>query len=453
MRKTLKRYFAYCIVFAIISCSWKAQDSDSPPSSHEPAPTKSDDRHPVDPSGKDGDLGYVQFQEKTITIDRQIVTRIQPHKNRGFVALLEEISENHCASRNLNRSLVWLDHNLHEVGKYSASGWELADFATHPSGDVSVLLTKFENAVQYKLVRLREQAIISEFNWTNSNKLGQQLQSFDIGKVAAIKEDAIVVARWSNGSIAAYRISLKVEVLYLKWEQQISAPSEVTDTCIMAEYVNFNQDLSFLNLTIDVDSDGTTYIGYFSELTDTMAPAYFDRITKLSGDGKLHFLAAVNYSKSIYKIRARGGKLAIFGRVRSDGPRNWNAFIDVIDSNSGTTLSSNIYKLKKESIFLDGNFVGEGTSRFLVVGSDEYTQNPNGASVSDSRSAIALIVTDQGTVEKEIPLPQQERGNEGQSLLVLNDHQVAIVGMLNGPGSHPHLKDIWAHGFVRIGEF
>src|SRR5437764_14486675 len=73
--------------------------------------------------------------------------------------------------------------------------------------------------------------------------------------------------------------------------------------------------------------------------------------------------------------------------------------------------------------------------RLLAVGSTNYTQNPSGLSVSDTRDSLALILDSLGNVQKRIALPAGPRGNEAMSVGVDVRRQIAISGVPNAPGT------------------
>jgi hypothetical protein len=89
--------------------------------------------------------------------------------------------------------------------------------------------------------------------------------------------------------------------------------------------------------------------------------------------------------------------------------------------------------------------------RFLAAGAAGYTQNPDGASISDSSTPLLAVLESDGALAQRVPFAAGPRQNQLRSLAPRGGNWL-VGGMVNGPGTHSGDGDpalITADGFVR----
>ena len=89
--------------------------------------------------------------------------------------------------------------------------------------------------------------------------------------------------------------------------------------------------------------------------------------------------------------------------------------------------------------------------RFLVAGAAGYSENPNGASVSEQTTPLLALLEANGALAQRIDVSAGARQNQLRSIAARGNDWL-IGGLVNGPGTHsgdgnPAL--ITADGFVR----
>ena len=89
--------------------------------------------------------------------------------------------------------------------------------------------------------------------------------------------------------------------------------------------------------------------------------------------------------------------------------------------------------------------------RFLVAGSAGYTQNPNGASISEVAEPLLAILEEDGKIKQRITMATGPRQNQLRSLAAYGNNWL-VGGLVNGPGTHSADSNpalVTADGFVR----
>jgi len=136
-------------------------------------------------------------------------------------------------------------------------------------------------------------------------------------------------------------------------------------------------------------------------------------------------------------MRVADDSVLLLGRVKTgDQPGSWDGWILSSQTATGQVRYERNVDVQNGDMFWDAAALNDG--RLLAVGSTNYTQNPSGLSVSDTRDSLALVLDSSGNVEKRIALPPgpADRGNEAMSVAVGDGVQVAIAGVQNAPGTH-----------------
>src|SRR6266404_2874293 len=117
-------------------------------------------------------------------------------------------------------------------------------------------------------------------------------------------------------------------------------------------------------------------------------------------------------------------------------PGSWDGWILSSQAATGQVRYERNVDVQNGDMFWDAAALDGG--RLLAVGSTNYTQNPSGLSVSDTRDSLALVLDSSDNVEKRIALPagHSGRGNEAMSVTAGDGVHVAISGVQNAPGTH-----------------
>jgi len=91
------------------------------------------------------------------------------------------------------------------------------------------------------------------------------------------------------------------------------------------------------------------------------------------------------------------------------------------------------------------------SGRYLALGTTSYTQNPSGASISESAQPLLVLLNSDGSPAQNLAYTGGPRHNQLTTIAPLNGGWL-LGGMVNGPGTHSGDADpglIVADGFVR----
>ena len=161
-------------------------------------------------------------------------------------------------------------------------------------------------------------------------------------------------------------------------------------------------------------------------------------------------LGAPGSRKRLLNLRVAGDALVLVGRIKTgDQPGSWDGWVLSAETASDHVRYERNIDVQEGDMFWDAAPLDDG--KLLAVGSTNYTQNPSGLSVSDTRDPLALVLDSSGNVEKRIALPAGPagRGNEAMSVVSAGD-QVAISGVHNAPGTH---AEVFSDAFVVVRGF
>jgi hypothetical protein len=221
---------------------------------------------------------------------------------------------------------------------------------------------------------------------------------------------------------------------------------------------NFHQGGSVFFVHADADAQGNLYASvastdevltshdaFFGEnLRAQTDPASLDFgtavVSQLSRQGTRTFARLMGFpgrKKRLINMRIAGGSLVLVGRIKTgDQPGSWDAWIHSSRTTSGQLDYERSIDVQDGDMFWDVAALGDG--RLLAVGTTNYTQNPNGLSVSDARDSLAIVLDSNGLAGNRIALPAGPlgRGNEAMSVSVRGGNQIAISGVQNAPGTH-----------------
>lgn len=415
----------------------------------------------------------------SLAVTNVIVTKVQAGDHG--VAFMEEKLTSLLEPGPL-RSLTLLDNDGAVSGRYAApSGWALVDFAQHPSGEISAILT---TATAVRLVRLdRSAAVIDEFDLTDAQAPGdpfydqgglrndnslQPVWTHDAARLAAIGENVAVALRTGRNAVVAYRFDYAAPAGYARaWRTLVEPGESMFGISITSgSFDTFGQLINFWQVHLDADAAGNVAVGVvgraFSAPLFASHSDYFKEsvtalngvlVTRLAPDGRRLGSTLVDTVQTgeLYGLRMSADDIALVGRVfsekRDDGT-GWNAYAAHVGRANGALSNYRVVDLDGGDVLFDIAPLGQG--RFLVAGATGYSQNPTGASISEQAAPLLAILEADGSVKRRLDVAAGARQNQLRSLAARGGDWL-VGGMVNGPGTHsgdgnPAL--ITADGFV-----
>jgi hypothetical protein len=382
------------------------------------------------------------------------------------------------------RTLAILQSDGHTVQPYMPPpGWSVVDFAVHPSGDISAVLT---TAREVRIVRLDSSGSIRSdqpfldpaaandpfFNYAGGIKDDTALQPalmHDAARLAPLGESVAVVLRTGRNAIVAYRLDPDASGAYqTSWRTLVEPGSSILGLGITSgSFDVFGQLENHLRIFVDVDTTGTLAVGvvnapmrnftfrahaeYFSEPIAALQGVLLTRVA--SADGRRLGSTAIDSHDlaELHGVRATPSGFALVGRVlsevRSDGT-GWNAFTGFVGSD-GTPGPYNVVDVDRGDVLFDIAALPSG--RYLALGTTGYVQNPTGASISEDAQPLLVLLNTDGSLAQNLGFVGGARHNQLTTIAFLNGHSL-LGGMINGPGTHSgdtQRELIVADGFLR----
>ena len=363
------------------------------------------------------------------------------------------------------------------------AGWSIADFAVHPSGEISVILT---TAREVRVVRLSSNGAIRSdqtfvdasaaadpyFNYEGGIKDDTALQPalmHDAARLVAIGESLAVVLRTGRNAIVAYRLDRNASGTYqLAWRTLVEPGAPILGLGITSgSFDVFGQLQNHLRIYVDVDSNATLAVGvvnsemrnftfrahsdYFNEPIVASAGVLLTRVATADGRRLGSTVIDTQQRSELHGLRATPSGFALVGRVlsevRPDGG-GWNAFAAFV-GRDGAPGPYRVIDVNQGDVLFDVAPLTSG--RYLALGTTGYTQNPSGASISEAAQPMLLLLNADGSVAQNVGYTAGARHNQLTTIANLNG-QWLLGGMTNGPGTHSGDGDrrlIVADGFVR----
>ncbi len=418
-----------------------------------------------------------------LAVASQTVTKVRTAGNQ--VVLLEERLTSIFENGPL-RTLAMLQSDGHTMQPYMPPpGWSIVDFAVHPSGDISAILT---TAREVRIVRLNPNGSIRSdqsfldaaaatdpfFNYAGGIKDDSALQPalmHDAARLAPLGESLAVVLRTGRNAIVAYRLDPDVSGAYQRsWRTLIEPGSSIFGLGITSgSFDVFGQLQNHLSISVDVDTDATLAIGvvdapmfnftfrahteYFNEPIAASIGVLLTRVA--SADGRRLGSTAIDTRDraELHGVRATPRGFVLVGRVlsevRSDGT-GWNAFTAFVERD-GTPGPYSVVDIDRGDVLFDVAALPSG--RYLALGTTGYVQNPDGASISEAAQPLLVLLNTDGSLAQNLGYIGGARHNQLTTIASLNGRWL-LGGMINGPGTHSgdaHRELIVADGFLREG--
>jgi hypothetical protein len=416
-----------------------------------------------------------------LAVSGQTVTKVRA--SGSDVVFLEQ-RLNSIFESGPQRTLATLESDGRTVRTYAPpDGWSLVDFAVHPSGDVSAVLT---TATGVRIVRLDARGAVRSdqvfvdaatasdpfFNYAggirNDNALQPALMH-DAARVAPLGESLAVVLRTGRNAIVAYRLDADASGVYQRAWRTLVEPgaSILAEGITSGSFDTFGQLENHLRIYVDVDSAGTLAVGVVNSqeqnFTFRAHAEYFNEpiaatsgvlLTRVAGaDGRRMGSTAIDTQvhAELHGVRATLNGFALVGRVlsavRSDGG-GWDGFVALV-GRDGTPGAYSVVDVDRGDVFFDLAALPGG--RYLAVGTTGYTQNPTGASISEAAQPLLVLLNADGSLAQNLRYSTGPRHNQLTTIAPENDEWL-LGGMVNGPGTHSGDADrslIVADGFVR----
>ena len=398
------------------------------------------------------------------------------------VVLLEE-QLNSIFQDGPQRTLAMLQGHSQTLHPYiPPAGWSVVDFAVHPSGDISLVLT---TATDVRIVRLdskgalRSDQVFADpvsptdpfFNYANGLKNDNALQPalmHDAARLAPLGESLALVLRTGRNAIVAYRLDPDASGAYRQsWRTLVEPGSSILLVGITSgSFDVFGELQNHLRIFVDTDASGTlavgvvnapmsnfTFRGHSDFFGEPIAATNGVLVTRVANDGRRLGSAVIDTQNlgELHGVRATPQGFAVVGRVltevRSDGS-GWDAFTALIGSD-GALASYHVVNVDRGDVLFDIAALTSG--RFLGLGTTGYTQNPSGESISEAAQPLLVLLNPDGSLAQNLNYTGGPRQNQLTTIAAQNGHWL-LGGMINGPGTHsgdgnPAL--ITADGFVR----
>lgn len=266
------------------------------------------------------------------------------------------------------RTLAILQSDGHTVQPYMPPvGWSLVDFAVHPSGDISAILT---TTTDVRIVRLDPNGSIRSdqpfldsaaaidpfFNYAGGIKNDTALQPalmHDAARLAPLGESLAVVLRTGRNAIVAYRLDPGASGAYqVSWRTLVEPGSSILfEGFTSGSFDTFGQLQNHLRIFVDVDTPGTlavavvnapmlnfTFRAHAEFFNEPIAASQGVLLTRLaSSDGRRLGSTAIDTHDlaELHGVRATPHGFALVGRVLSEvrpDATGWNAFTGLVGS-------------------------------------------------------------------------------------------------------------------------
>jgi hypothetical protein len=429
--------------------------------------------------------GRVTPPNKTVdlAVAGQTVTKV---RTAGSEVVLLEERLNSLFQDGPQRTLTILESDGRTAHSYMPPpGWSVVDFAVHPSGDISAVLT---TAREVRIVRLdstgavrSDQAFLDPaaatdpfFNYAGGLKDDGALQPalmHDAARLAPIGESLAVVLRTGRNAIVAYRLDPDASGAYRQsWRTLVEPGSSVLLLGITSgSFDVFGQLQNHIRIFMDMDMDtsGTLAVGvvnspnrnftfrghaeFFGEPIAASEGVLLTRLASADGSRLGSTVIDTHDLAELHGVRATPGGFALVGRVlsevRPDGS-GWDAFAALV-GRDGAPGPYSVVDVDRGDVLFDLAPLPSG--RFLALGTTGYVENPTGESISEAAQPLLVLLNADGSLAQNLGFTGGARHNQLTTIAPLNGGWL-LGGMINGPGTHsgdaqPGL--IVADGFLR----
>jgi hypothetical protein len=361
-------------------------------------------------------------------------------------------------------------------------GWSLVDFALHPSGDITAVLTNQRQVRLWRLARdgsprrnqAFEDADVALDPYYDDYDVGgvpdptalQPRFTRDAARAYAVGENLVLVLRTGLNAVVAYRLNHSAEGYVRAWRTLVEPGASVGGRRLSSgSHDVFGQLENHVQFRADVDANGVLAVALTNVLNTVVFAAHawhFGQaipqgfgmlVTRIAADGTRLSSTAVETQRitEVHGLRAVPGGFALVGRLRSaqrpDGS-GWDAFMVRVGSD-GSAGALQLIDVDRGDVLFDIAALPEGG--YAAVGSTGYWQNPSGASISEEAAPLLVKLSASGALQQRITVTAGPRQNQLRALLRHNGSWL-MAGLRDGPGTHSGDLDpalIRADGFVR----
>ena len=382
-----------------------------------------------------------------------------------------------------DRSLAIHDVHGAVTGHYTAPpGFSLIDFAQHPSGEMSVALA---TARGVRLARVdRSGATVDLLDVSDPQAAtdpffdsggihddGSLLPIYtrDAVRIAAVGEDVVAALRTGRNATVVYRFNHARAGGFTRAWRTLAEPgfSVFLVGITSGTFDTFDALANHWQVAVDADAAGNVAVAGVSRegsaaLFDTHARYFGDPIaatngvlvTRIGPDGTRLGSTAIDTGRiaELHGLRLQGDDIVAMGRVftvRRDDGGGWDGYFARVSRQTGAVAAYRLVDVDLGDILFDAAPLAQG--RWLVAGAAGYTQNPDGASVSEQSTPLLAVLEADGSVRTRLAFAAGARQNQLRSLAAAGEHWL-VGGMVNGPGTHSgdgNRALITADGFVR----
>jgi hypothetical protein len=418
-----------------------------------------------------------------LSVVGQTVTKVRTAGNE--IVLLEE-HLNSIFEDGPQRTLAIVHNNSQIMHSYTPPAtWSLVDFAVHPSGDISAVLT---TAREVRIVRLDAKAAVRSdqpfldpasptdpyFSYAPSLKDDNALQPVlmhDAARLAPLGESLAVVLRTGRNAIVAYRLDPDASGAYgPSWRALVEPGGSILAVGITSgSFDVFGQLENQLQIFVDVDTSGTLAVGvvnapernftfrahtdFFGEPIAATTGLLLTRVASADGHRLGSTVIDTHDLAELHAVRATPGGFVLAGRVlsevRPDGT-GWNAFVALVGGD-GAPGPYDVIDVDRGDVLFDVAALPSG--RYLALGTTGYVQNPTGESISEAAQPLLVLLNADGSLAQNLGFTGGARHNQLTTIAPLDGHWL-LGGMMNGPGTHSgdtQRELIVADGFLREG--
>ncbi|MCA1857000.1 hypothetical protein LE190_13850 [Massilia oculi] len=347
------------------------------------------------------------------------------------------------------------------------AGWTLVDFALHPDGQATVVLS---NEASLRLLRLdgagrtlhsldlRDPQVAQDRYYGDANSVRDRAamapwKTRDAARLAAIGDGVGLVIRAGSNNVVAYRFELEGGALRQRWRTLVE-PGVHLDAQhpTSGSFDPFEGLENHWQVFMDADAGGRMAVGVLASGRSGVAaghgawfgeaaPAGFTDgvlLTVLEANGQRQRTVFVdNRSKSeLHAIAWSGDSVLLGGRVRSSRPDDaagWDGWVAQVEPATGRVPVQRLLDIDRGDAVLGLLPLADGA--VLVAGTTGYTQNPNGESVSEtSAPLLARLQLATGALSR-ITVPAGPRGNQVRALARLGANWL-VGSSENLPGTH-----------------
>ncbi len=399
----------------------------------------------------------------------------------NWVALAEK--QTVAGSSIPERSLMFHRPAAEPVVRQAAAGWSLLDFAQHPSGDVTAVLGTDHDV---RLIRYdRRGKLLHEQAFTDPKVVSDPFMddpiyvrnpasmlpyiTRDAARLAPLGEDAVLVLRTGKNAVVAYRLGHAGSAYMERWRALVEPGVQIYLRAIIGG--GFDPFMSLANpghVSVDVSASGRIAVAVHTDMSELAlahaihfgeaAPGdmlYGLYVTELDSTGARigTRIAPMPVRPEIHALRYLGDTIAVAGRQRTARPADgagWDAYVSLFRPSSAPV--TRVVDVDRGDIIFDLLPLPDGA--MLAAGSTGYTQNPAGASISETSAPLLAVLEADGSLRQRLAFTSGPRQNQVRSLAAFGGGWLA-GGLVNGPGTHSGDSNpaaIVADGYIREGK-